>query len=118
MGTQDIGRLFIQQVILPAWAGLPMSTEHHIGSCILPCSLWPLLCQTEPSSGHSWADRADEQDPFRVHVYRNVAQADFAIWLAAGYPFSTYGEIVACWIQDVILIVLILKFKYVATHQP
>lgn len=28
-----------------------------------------------------------------------------------GYPFSTFGEIAACWAQDVVLIGLILKFK-------
>ena len=32
----------------------------------------------------------------------------------AGYAFSTYGEIVACWLQDIVLALLIVRFKWVA----
>lgn len=31
----------------------------------------------------------------------------------AGYAFSTYGEIVACWVQDIVLALLIVRFKWV-----
>lgn len=29
----------------------------------------------------------------------------------AGYPFSSYGEVVACWFQDVVIVGLIFRFK-------
>ncbi len=29
----------------------------------------------------------------------------------AGYAFSTYGDTAACWVQDIILIVLIAKYR-------
>lgn len=28
-----------------------------------------------------------------------------------GYPFNTFGEVAACWVQDVVLIALILRFS-------
>jgi mannose-P-dolichol utilization defect protein 1 len=31
--------------------------------------------------------------------------------LAQGYAFNTFGEVVACWVQDVVLIALILRFS-------
>ena len=34
----------------------------------------------------------------------------------AGYPFSSYGEVVACWLQDVVIVGLIVRFKCV--HLP
>ena len=33
-------------------------------------------------------------------------------YASTGYPFSTYGEIVALWIQDVILVAAICRYKY------
>ena len=30
---------------------------------------------------------------------------------SAGYPFSTFGEIVACWVQDVMLVALVLFYR-------
>ncbi|KAI8464676.1 MAG: hypothetical protein J3K34DRAFT_525994 [Monoraphidium minutum] len=31
--------------------------------------------------------------------------------LSQGYPFNTFGEVAACWVQDVVLIALILRFS-------
>ena len=39
---------------------------------------------------------------YSVTIAYNVAQ---------GYGFSTFGEVVACWVQDVLLISLILRFS-------
>ena len=30
---------------------------------------------------------------------------------ASGYPFSTYGDTAACWLQDIILVLLIAKYR-------
>ena len=30
---------------------------------------------------------------------------------ASGYPFSTYGDTAACWLQDIILVLLITKYR-------
>ena len=29
----------------------------------------------------------------------------------SGYPFSTYGEVVACWLQDIVLIAIIGRYS-------
>ena len=31
--------------------------------------------------------------------------------MSAGYPFSTYGEVVACWLQDIVLIAIISRYS-------
>lgn len=42
-------------------------------------------------------------------IYR-VYHQSLQFW-PAGYPFSSYGEVAACWIQDIILVFLVLYFR-------
>ena len=32
--------------------------------------------------------------------------------LERAYPFSTWGDTLSCWLQDIILILLILKYRW------
>ena len=60
-----------------------------------------------------------------VHLSRALTGTDLSISVLTrlrclheiGYPFSSYGEVAACWIQDVILIFLVLHYRY-PVHIP
>lgn len=39
-----------------------------------------------------------------------VKAAD-CILVCVGYPFSSYGEVVACGLQDIAIVALIIRFK-------
>lgn len=38
--------------------------------------------------------------------------------LHLGYPFSSYGELVACWLQDVVIVGLIFRFNSIKGWRP
>ena len=43
-----------------------------------------------------------------VPVVQSVVQRSLMLW-PAGYAFSTYGEVAACWVQDIVLVGLIAR---------
>ncbi|KAK9866383.1 hypothetical protein WJX84_006613 [Apatococcus fuscideae] len=74
------------------------------GSCIRSVPQILLILRTKSAQGISLSANVAELAAYSVMISYNVNLK---------YPFSTYGEVVACWIQDIILIVLILKFSNV-----
>ena len=43
-----------------------------------------------------------------VLVIQSMVQRPLLLW-PAGYAFSTYGEVAACWVQDIVLVGLIAR---------
>ena len=42
------------------------------------------------------------------------ADGPFAAAVVQGYAFNTFGEVLACWVQDVVLVAMILAFQGVS----
>ncbi|KAK9825708.1 hypothetical protein WJX74_000345 [Apatococcus lobatus] len=74
------------------------------GSCIRSVPQIIVILQEKSAQGISLSANVAELAAYSIMISYNVNNR---------YSFNTYGEIVACWVQDVILIVLILKFNNV-----
>jgi hypothetical protein len=44
-------------------------------------------------------------------LVRALTHAACRLHLLQGYAFNTYGEVFACWVQDILLIALIFRFS-------
>ncbi|KAG2483636.1 hypothetical protein HYH03_017514 [Edaphochlamys debaryana] len=71
-----------------------------IGSCFRSVPQIAIILKTGSAEGLSLTSNLMELICFTISVAYNVQQ---------GYAFNTYGEVMACWIQDVIIVGLIFK---------
>ncbi|KAK9815565.1 hypothetical protein WJX72_005908 [[Myrmecia] bisecta] len=73
-----------------------------LGACIRSVPQIARIIQNESAEGLSLTANISELVAYTIIVAYNSS---------LGYPFSSYGEVAACWIQDVILVWLIVKYQ-------
>ncbi|KAL3131157.1 PQ-loop repeat-containing protein 3 [Trebouxia sp. C0009 RCD-2024] len=79
------------------------------GSCVRSVPQILRMNKNKSAQGVSLTSNVAELVAYTINVAYNLR------W---GYPFSSYGEVVACWLQDVVIVGLIVRFNAIRGWKP
>lgn len=85
------------------WSQVPGGYRGARGSAGVARQVSPGLWQVDGAASRQQKQHADTPTPFPP------PRCVLLLLSAQGYGFNTFGEVVACWIQDIILIALVFK---------